>query len=178
MLVIQFVSRTFPRCPVAIRAEKAGCRPACKSITGFTMVELLVVIAIIGLVVALLMPAIQSARAAAICTHCSNNLRQIGIACHADHEAKRKLPRYRRCPDLAGVADPVTGRTPGCANSKIAAPRGPWKQPDGSFVLDSDTTHYPVRRHQGVFMALPCDGHVAPLEQTELLDTMFKWSGS
>jgi prepilin-type processing-associated H-X9-DG protein len=44
-------------------------------------------------------------------------------------------------------------------------------------VLDSDTTHFPVRRHQGVFMALFCDGHVSPLQQTDILDTMFKWSG-
>jgi prepilin-type processing-associated H-X9-DG protein len=69
------------------------------------------------------------------------------------------------------------GRTPGCVNSKIAAPRGPWKQPDGTYALDSDTTHYPVRRHQGVFTALYCDGHVAVLQQSDLLDTMFKWSG-
>ena len=69
------------------------------------------------------------------------------------------------------------GRTPGCADSRIAAPRGPWKQPDGTYALDSDSTHYPVRRHQGVFMALYCDGHVAALRQTYLLDTMFTWSG-
>ena len=69
------------------------------------------------------------------------------------------------------------GRTPGCANSKIAAPRGPWKQPDGTFVLESDTTHYPVRRHQGVFMVLYCDGHVGAVGQSELLEGMFGWSG-
>ena len=69
------------------------------------------------------------------------------------------------------------GRTPGCAHSKIAAPRGPWKQPGGVYVLDTDTTHYPTRRYQGVFMALYCDGHVAALKQTELLDSMFTWSG-
>jgi prepilin-type processing-associated H-X9-DG protein len=48
---------------------------------------------------------------------------------------------------------------------------------NGTFVLDSDTTHYPVRRHQGVFTALYCDGHVGSLQQTDLLDSMFQWSG-
>ena len=46
------------------------------------------------------------------------------------------------------------GRTPGCANSKVAAPRGPWVEPGGGYVLDSDVTHYPVRRHEGVFNVL------------------------
>jgi prepilin-type processing-associated H-X9-DG protein len=51
------------------------------------------------------------------------------------------------------------------------------QQADGTFVLDSDTTHYPVRPHQGVFTALYCDGHVGSLQQTDLLDSMFRWSG-
>lgn len=61
------------------------------------------------------------------------------------------------------------GRTPGCANSTIAAPRGPWKP----FVKDDDYTHYPVRRHDGVFNVLFCDGHVAAMTQAELIDRLF-----
>ncbi|MDB5307371.1 MAG: prepilin-type cleavage/methylation protein [Gemmataceae bacterium] len=69
------------------------------------------------------------------------------------------------------------GRTPGCANSKVAAPRGPWHQPGGGYTLDTDTTHYPVRRHDGVFNVLFCDGHVNPLRQAELTDQFFYASG-
>ncbi len=61
------------------------------------------------------------------------------------------------------------GRTPGCANSKIAAPRGPWK-PYGD---PTDGIHYPQKRHSGVYNALYCDGHVSALTQTELIDNLF-----
>ena len=60
------------------------------------------------------------------------------------------------------------GRTPGCANSRISAPRGPWKP----FVDPADTTHYP-ERHTGTFNALYVDAHVAALRKTDLLDAHF-----
>ena len=60
--------------------------------TAFTLVELLVVIAIIGVLVALLLPAVQAAREAARRTSCSNNIKNVALACQAFHSAENRFP--------------------------------------------------------------------------------------
>jgi prepilin-type N-terminal cleavage/methylation domain-containing protein/prepilin-type processing-associated H-X9-DG protein len=111
---------------------------------GFTLVELLVVIAIIGILVALLLPAIQAAREAARRSQCVNNLKQFGIALHNHHNSNNTFPKgwlVKGQPD-GYFANANTRLLPYMEETSLHGlyeQKDPWydqKAPIGSTVID------------------------------------------
>lgn len=106
-----------------------------KRFSAFTLVELLVVIAIIGVLVALLLPAVQQAREAARRMQCSNSLKQLGLALHNYHDTHGKLPARKTINRLSGFIAILPQLEQGPMYDIISA--GDPSLPAGTFGADA-----------------------------------------
>ena len=115
----------------------------------FTLVELLVVIAIIGVLVALLLPAVQAAREAARRSQCTNNLRQVGLAMQLHHDAMGTLP----------------GGAKSCCFGTWANFTLPYME-QGNFAKTwQDGTSYALGSINPKFMAVRIDAYTCPSDE-------------
>ena len=147
---------------------------------GFTLVELLVVIAIIGILVALLLPAVQQAREAARRTGCVNNLHQIGVALHNYHSAHQTFPYGAADGDCeAGVPHPRHPQTWRTLLLPYLENQATYDQIAPLANASVTTGCYPVRVwEQSPLQQTVIAEYICPSEVTPLIKSgMASWSG-
>jgi prepilin-type N-terminal cleavage/methylation domain-containing protein/prepilin-type processing-associated H-X9-DG protein len=133
---------------------------------GFTLTELMVVLAIFGILLALLLPAVQYARAATARIQCANRLRQLAIALHSFHDAQQSFP-----PGI--VRDTPTARTPNSTWLVAILPHveesGLWQKTMRAYELDRSPFHNPPHdliAHVLPVAQCPADGRVSVAQIT------------
>src|SRR6516225_3233735 len=109
---------------------------------GFTLIELLVVIAIIAILIGLLLAAVQKVREAAARAKCQNNLKQLGLAAHAYHDANGSFPPGVRMPYAQAGNDPLTGGMGNPFGPNWAVYLLPYVE-QGALFQQANVTSYP-----------------------------------
>lgn len=126
---------------------------------GFTLIELLVVIAIIGILVALLLPAVQQAREAARRTQCKNNLKQLGLGLQMYHDTYQHLPSAWVGVDTGSLSSSVNGLNGWGWGSKILPQldQAPLFQQINFRLSVADPVHAQIRTQNLIVFRCPSD---------------------
>jgi prepilin-type N-terminal cleavage/methylation domain-containing protein len=134
---------------------------------GFTLIELLVVIAIIGILVALLVPAVQKAREAAARTECINKLKQIGLATHSLYEVKKIYPPM--CAADASAPLQVAGPYKGAIGFTVFGWLLPYVEKNDLYQLAKGNLNTPAGKLSptgGPVHSVPVPAYLCPSDPT------------